>query len=125
MKTLFTFGALASGCYAFAISGVVYLHAASEMQASMPSELPREITRVEQAQSAGAFDAAIVAINWVLPAGGLCVGLLLLISRHQQVNSGLLVLVIGVMLFAIVVSLNLGGELEACGRGDLARQLWW
>ena len=73
----------------------------------------------------GAFDATIVALNWVLPADGLCVGILLRIGRHQQVNSGVLVSVIGVMLFAIVVCWNLDGELGACGRGGLTRQLWW
>ncbi len=125
MKSLFIIGALACGCFAFAMSGVVYLHAASEMTASVHSELPREVTRFEQAQSAGAFDTAIVALNWVMPVGVLCAGLLLLISRHEPVNAGLMVLIVGVVLFATVVCLNLGGDLEACGRGDLARRLWW
>ena len=125
MKSLLVIGALVCGVFAFAMSGLVYLQAAGEMGASVQSELPREATGFEQAQSVGTFDSAILALNWVMPLGAVCAGLLLLISRHEPVNAGLMVLIIGVALFAALVCLNLGGELEACGRGDLARRLWW
>ena len=124
-KNLVFLIALICGAYSLVMSGFVLLDKVGDLQEGVHSELQRDALPTAFEQGINTSDEVIFALNFALPVGVVCLGLLIYLKRTNSVSMGLILLAAGVMTIASMVTWKAGQQLEEKGAAQMARDVWW